>query len=169
MKYEPTKWSAWVLAICFILLNPGCAVFHKEEFTKRDGHYIKHFNSCGPKAIQQAILKIEKELVSRESISKNIQSTGNVSRLVLASINYEALEITFPCEIKKYLKNKGYKIKEVSFESLKKGDVAIVLIRGGSFFKEWHWITYPTYSKTHIKNYFPSKTKIISVLKISAD
>ncbi len=169
MKLKPIKWLAWMLAICFILLNPGCAIFHKEEFTRKDGYYTKHFNSCGPKAIQQAILKIEKELVSRESISKEIQSTGNGGRLILASINYKALEITCPCEIKKHLKDKGYKIKEVSFESLSKGDVAIVLIRGSNTFKDWHWITYPNYSKTYIKNYFASKTKIITVFKISAD
>ena len=166
MKPKPTKWLAWVLAICFIFLNSSCGVFHKEKFKKEEGFYIRHYHSCGPDSIQDAIIKLERKLVSRESISKDIQSTGNTSRLLLASFDYRALEITFPCELKKYLNKRGYNIQEVSFDSLKEGDVAIVLVRGSNLLKEWHWITYPTHSKEYIKNFF-SSTKVISVLKIT--
>ena len=169
MKFKPTKRLAWALAVCFLLLNSGCAIFHPEEFTKKDNYYVKHFHSCGPRAIQHAIIKIEKKLVSCESISKKIQSTGNNSRLILAYVNYEALEISFPCEIKKYFNDKGYKLKEVSLESLNKNDTAIILVRGTNVFREWHWITYPTYSKDYIKRVFSSGTKIINVFKISTD
>jgi len=166
MKFKPTKWLAWVLAISFIFLNASCGVFHKEKFKKEDGFYVRHYHSCGPDSIQDAILQIEKKLVSRKSISKDIQSTGNGSRLVLASLNYRALEITFPCELKKYLKKRGYKLEEVSMESLGKDDVAIVLIKGSNPFKQWHWITYPTYSKEYIKNFF-SSTKVVTVIKLT--
>lgn len=166
MKPKPTKWLAWVLSICFIFLNSSCGVFHKEKFKKEDEFYIRHYHSCGPDSIQDAIIKIEKKLVSRESISKDIQSTGNTSRLLLASLNYRALEITFPCELKKYLNKRGYNIQEVSFDSLKEGDVAVVLIKGSNPLKEWHWVTYPTHSKEYIKNFF-SSTRVVSVLKIT--
>ena len=168
MKSKPIKWLAWMLAICFLSLNPGCAIFHPEEFGKEDGYYTKHFYSCGPNAIQDAILEIERKLVSRKSISKDIQSTGNGGRLLLASINYKALEISFPCEIKKYFKNKGYTITETDFESLKGTDVAIVLVKGKNILKQWHWITYPTFSKEHIKQVFgKGDSSVITVLKIS--
>ena len=103
MKPEPTKWLAWALAISFIFLNTSCGLLHKEKFKKEDGLYIRHYYSCGPGSIQDAILKLERKLVRRESISKDIQSSGNTSRLLLASLDYRALEITFPCELKKYL------------------------------------------------------------------
>ena len=167
MKPKPTKWLAWGLAISFIFLNTSCGLLHKEKFKKEDGLYIRHYYSCGPGSIQDAILKLERKLVSRKSISQDIQSTGNISRLLLASFDYRALEITFPCELKKYLNKKGYNIQEVSFDSLKEGDVAIVLVRGSNLLKEWHWITYPTHSKEYIKNFF-SSTKVISVLKITS-
>ena len=166
MKPKPTKWLAWVLAICFIFLNSSCGVFHKEKFKKEEGFYVRHYHSCGPDSIQDAIIQIEKKLVSRESISKDIQSTGNGSRLLLASLNYKALEITFPCELKKYLNKRGYNLEEADFDSLKEGDVAIVLIKGSNPFNEWHWATYPTHSKEYIKNFF-SSTKVVSVLKIT--
>ena len=167
MKPEPTKWLAWALAISFIFLNTSCGLLHKEKFKKEDGLYIRHYYSCGPGSIQDAILKLERKLVSRKSISKDIQSTGNTSRLLLASFDYRALEITFPCELKKYLNKRGYNIQEVSFDSLKKGDVAIVLVKGSNLLKEWHWITYPAHSKEYIKNFF-SSTEVISVLKITS-
>ena len=167
MKPKPTKWLAWALAISFIFLNTSCGLLHKEKFKKEDGLYIRHYQSCGPDSIQDAILKLERKLVSRKSISQDIQSTGNISRLLLASFDYRALEITFPCELKKYLNKKGYNIQEVSFDSLKEGDVAIVLIKGPNLLKQWHWITYPTHSKEYIKNFF-SSTEVISVLKITS-
>ncbi len=168
MKSKPIKWLAWVLAVCFLFLNPGCAIFHPEKFAKEDGYYTKHFYSCGPSAIQDVLLNIERKLISCESISREIQSTGNASRFILASFNYSALEITFPCEIKKYFNNKGYKVTEIEFESLKSSDVAIILIKGKKFLKQWHWASYPTHSKEYIQNIFGDGTKIVSVLKISS-
>ena len=96
MKSKPIKWLAWVLAVCFLFLNPGCAIFHPEEFAKEDGYYAKHFYSCGPNAIQDVLLNIERKLVSRKSISKEIQSTGNVSRFILASFIMMLLRLLFP-------------------------------------------------------------------------
>ena len=168
MKSKPIKWLAWVLAVCFLFLNPGCAIFHPEEFAKEDGYYLKHFYSCGPNAIQDVILEIERKLVGRKSISKEIQSTGNASRFILASFNYDALEITFPCEIKKYFNNKGYTVTEIDFESLENTDVAIILIKGKKFLRQWHWAAYPTHSKEYFRNTFGVGTEVVSVLKISS-
>jgi len=166
MKSKPTKWLAWVLAVCFLFLNPGCAIFHPKEFAKEDGYYLKHFYSCGPDAIQDALLNIERKFTSRKSISKEIQATGNTSRFILASINHDALEITFPCEIKKYFNSKGYEVTKIDFESLKDTDVAIILIKGEKFLRQWHWVTYPTYSKKYIQNMFGGSTSIVSVYRI---
>jgi hypothetical protein len=174
MKPKLMKCLAWVLAICF--LNSGCIAFHPDKLRKKDGYYIKHFESCGPRAIRNALIQVDNRLYVRrpdypssESISKDIQATGNASRLVLSLAHHDALLITWPCEIKKYFTKKGYKVTETNLSSLSREDTAIILMKGNIFKQEWHWVTYPRYSKESIKSFYGSSTSIIKVFKISID
>ena len=62
-------------------------------------------------------------------------------------------------ELKKYCKDRGFKVTIVKdFEQLQKGDIAIVLIRGKSDLRDWHWICYPEYTKDQISEFFGNNT-----------
>ena len=169
MKFKLNKWIAWFLAIC--LLNISCAVFHTDKLKKEDGYYIRHYNSCGPDAIQDALRELEGQYVATKEISKKIQDNGNARRTALTLIHYDALWITWPAELVKYFRDRGYKVTTTTLESLSPEDTAVVLIKGQVLKQEWHWVTFPTYSKETIKNYykaFGSSTSVIQVYKIEA-
>jgi hypothetical protein len=167
MKFKPTKYIAWTLAVC--LLNVGCAAFHLDKIKKEDGYYIRHYNSCGPDAIQDALRELENEYIATREISRKIQDDGNARRTALTLIHYNALWITWPAELVKYFRDRGYKVTTTTLDSLSPEDTAIVLIKGRILKQEWHWITFPTNSKKHIKNFYKSfggDTTVMRVYKI---
>ena len=167
MKFKPTKWIAWAMAICF--LNISCAIFHPEKVKKEDGYYIRHYYSCGPDAIQDALSQLENQFISNEEISREIQDNGNARRSALTLIHYNSTWITWPAELVKYFRDRGYKVTTTDLNSLSPEDTAIVLLKGRVLKGEWHWITYPTYSKEHIQNYyqkFGGSTSVMVVYKI---
>jgi len=158
-----------VYLMAVALLNHGCAVFHPDKLEREDGYYIRHFNSCGPDAIQDALIELEGYVTCKE-ISKKIQDNGNGRRVALTLIHYNALWITWPAELKKYFTDKGYKVTATTLDLLTQNDVAIVLIKGSAIKQQWHWITHPTYSIDKIKNYYESvgeSTAVLSVYKIT--
>lgn len=167
MKFKPTKYIAWTLAVC--LLNVGCAVFHLDKMEKEDGYYIRHYNSCGPDAIQDALRELENEYIATREISRKIQDDGNARRTALTLIHYNALWITWPAELVKYFRDRGYKVTTTTLDSLSPEDTAIVLLKGRILKQEWHWITFPTNSKKQIKNFYKSfdeETTVMRVYKI---
>jgi len=169
MKFKPAKYIAWILAVC--LLNVGCAVFHLDKMKKEDGYYIRHYNSCGPDAIQDALRELENQFVTTKEISKEIQDNGNERRTALTLIHYNALWITWPAELVKFFRDRGYKVTTTTLESLSPEDTAIVLLKGRLLKQEWHWVTFPTNSKKEIRNYYKtcdSSTSVITVYKIEA-
>lgn len=155
----------WITAIS--LLNSGCIAFHPESAKKdKDGYYVKHYWSCGPKAIYKS-LRYFGEYKKRSDISKEIQSSGNITRSSLLLIHHEFVSATFPCEIKQYYYNNNFNVKELnSLDQLKNGDVAIVLVKG-SILKgeEFHWLCYP--NDKRIKDFYGENTEIIKVYLIS--
>ena len=85
----------------------------------------------------------------------------------MATIHHDAFLITFPCELKKYFTKNGYEVTLTSLEALEPSDVAIVLIKGTVAKLQWHWISYPTYSKERIKNFYGSEdTSVFRVYAI---
>jgi len=144
------------------LLNSGCIAFHPESAAKDDlGFYRKHYRSCGVDAIRDAKSNFG-ERATYKNISQEIQKSGNISRSLLSLFHHDSFMITWPCEIKKYLNNHGYTIEKIDdFNSLKKGDVAIVLVKGASLSQDWHWMCYP--NDKNIKTHFGEKTEIIQV------
>tara|TARA_R100000808_G_C2132819_1_gene141703 strand:- start:281 stop:802 length:522 start_codon:yes stop_codon:yes gene_type:complete len=162
------KKMSWVLAVLFLFLHSGCGLLNYNSFKKENGNYIRHYNSCGPDAIQDAMKALENKLISKKNISTEIQSNGNVRRTLIAAIvHHNGLWVTFPSELKKYFSDREYEVTNTTLDSLVEGDVAIVLIKGRIVYGEWHWITWPTYSKEKIKNYYKhTDTSVIKVYKI---
>lgn len=149
------------------LFNLGCSILHPKSLEKENGYYVKHLQSCGPKASQKAVMDLrkvgvwDKRYITLLEVGKEIQDNGgNTSRLILSLFHYQAIEITFPHEIKKYFENQGLKVTEIdSLEGLDpEVDTAVVLVSDGIITDRWHWLCYP---KDHfIENYFGKNTKI---------
>jgi len=172
MPLKPTPFIVRNTILPFILLILificGCGAFKKGTFARdHSGAFTGHYISCGPRAIEHALKEFSHLNVSKYSdieISREIQKSGNILRVVMSVFNEEAMEITWPHELTNFLTSKGFNVEEIQFDDLKAGDIAIVLIKED--FDTYHWITYPTSSKQKIKNYFPKKTKIIKTLLI---
>jgi hypothetical protein len=167
LKKRIAKTTAWAIAVIFLFLNSGCGFLNMNSFNVENGAYIKHYNSCGPNAMQDALRTLEEKYISKKNISTEIQKGGNNTRLLMALIHHDALLITFPCELKKYFTKRGYKVTTTSLDALKPSDTAIVLIKGVIKKLQWHWISYPTYSKKEIESFYGSEvTSVISVYLI---
>ena len=154
-----------LLASYLCLFNTGCVFMHKEHLKTQDGYLVEHLKSCGPKALQKVSTSLKDDRL--KSAGEKIQDTGNLSRIFLSMFNYRAIEITFTYEIKNLLEDLGYKVfKAENIESLKEGDVALVLVRGNFFSKEWHWLCYPV-DKESINSFFGKNTKthLIFIIK----
>lgn len=164
LKKRILKTTAWAVAVIFLFLNSGCGIFNINSFNKENGVYVKHYDSCGPDSIQDALRSLEKKYISTKSISTEIQKSGSLSRVVMATIHHDAFLITFPCELKKYFTKRNYEVTLISLEALKPSDTAIILIKGAITRLQWHWISYPTYSKERIKSFYGSEDT--SVLKV---
>jgi len=148
-----------------IIISSGCIAFHPEYAIKdQHGFYIKHFEACGPRALEKALNNLG-ENVNRRTISKQIQLHGNLSRTSISLIHYEGILITWPGEVKKILTRYGYKIiKLKSLSDLKDGDTAIVLIKGKTLKYEFHWSCYPL--DKDLNNFYPNGTTILKIYKI---
>ena len=146
------------MSIC--LLNYGCAIFHPEYLkTNNNGYYIKHFNSCGPTALKKAFNKLNIKITSTE-ISKEIQSSGNLTRMLLTLIHYETVQMTLPSEMKKICSDYGYNVRKVNdLQNLdSKKDIALILVTGNLLKGQAHWVCFPV--DKNIGNYFGKNTKI---------
>ena len=146
-----------LLSIC--LLNYGCAIFHPEYLKTNNGYYIKHFNSCGPTALKKAFNKLNIKITSTE-ISKEIQSSGNLARMLLTLIHYETVQMTLPSEMKKICSDYGYNVRKVNdLQNLDpKKDIALILVTGNLLKGQAHWVCFPV--DKNIDNYFGKNTKI---------
>jgi len=153
------KTILWVMALS--LLNVSCAIFHPDR-TKKDelGYYISHFSACGPIALEKAFEALENP-INRIQISRDIQDTGNGTRLLLSMLHHGALQITLPSEIKAVCKKYGYeaitadKLSDLDPEK----DVALVLVWGEIL--DAHWLCFPI--DVNIDNFFGGYTKISKI------
>ena len=141
------KTTLWVIAAC--LLNVSCVIFHPEQYEKDElGYYIKHYNACGPIALEQAFSILGDENANRVDLSREIQSEGNALRIFAALFHHEALSITLPNEMKKLCEKHGYEVVELeNMSQLKSEDVALILVWGKILKREAHWIVFPVDTK----------------------
>ena len=168
MSIKPTL-RKYVLPFILLLLILfcGCGALKQGTFvTDHSGAFKGHYISCGPKAIGNALKEFShlNLTYSDIEISREIQKSGNIIRVLKSNFDGEAMEITWPHELDNFLTSKGFAVEEIEFNDLKAGDVAIVLIKKD--FHTYHWITYPSSSKETIKNFFYPTNKIIKTLLI---
>ena len=154
-----------ILLLIILLVCQGCIVLNPEYAKKdKEGYYVYHYSACGPLALEKA-LRAFGEDVNRKQLSREIQTTGNASRKAVALIHYEAMQITWPSEIKKILNRYGYGVEVLdNFSELKAGDVGIILILGDRMNFEYHWVSFP--KDKNIETHFGKKTKIIKIYKL---
>lgn len=156
-----------LLLITVFPLIVGCGPIYYLNETKehkavrKAGYELCHLQSCGPESISDAYacFGIEKK---QFHIGKEIQDINVIDyRGILSVVYHDFTKITCPPELLRYLKHKGFKINTVnSLDEVGVDDVAIILIRGKSDIRDWHYITYPTHSKQQIKDFFGEDTKI---------
>ncbi len=168
MSMKPTL-RKYVLPFILLLLILfcGCGALKQGTFvTDHSGAFKGHYISCGPKAIGNALKEFShlNLTYSDIEISREIQKSGNLTRVIMSVFSQEAMEITWPHELVNFLTSKDFIVEEIEFNDLKAGDVAIVLIKKD--FHTYHWIAYPTSSKETIKNFFHPTNKIVKTLVI---
>ena len=168
MSIKPTlKKYVLPFILLALILFCGCGAIKKGTFATDDsGAFKRHYISCGPNAIENALKEFShlNLTYSDIEISREIQKSGHIIRVLMSIFDGEAMEITWPHELVNFLTSKGFAVEEIEFNDLKAGDVAIVLIKKD--FHTYHWITYPSSSKETIKNFFYPTNKIIKTLLI---
>ena len=85
-----------------------------------------------------------------------------VGRELLSFFSRNAVQITWPSEIKKIVNQYGFDIVPVpDLNSLdSKRDIAIVLIHGKFFSNQYHWVVYPI---DDVRKFYGEKTVIDAV------
>ena len=168
MSMKPTlKKYVLPFVLLLLILFCGCGALKDGTFVTDDsGAFKRHYKSCGPNAIENALKEFSHLNVTYSDIeiSREIQKSGNLMRAIMSVFNQEAMEITWPHELVNFLTSKGFTVEQTEFDKLKAGDVAIVLIKKD--FYTYHWVTYPSKSKDTIENFFSTSTTIVKTLII---
>jgi hypothetical protein len=163
----------WILSLLLVAapLFSGCGIFHP-PLKDSDGYYSRHFNCCGPVAIEAAInhyyhkqgIVFYTNPAPRNQISKRMQDDGIALKRFLSFFDRGAVCATWSWEMEKAVGKYGFKLVDVDeFEKLDPSkDIAFILVRGKFISQDWHWMCYPV--DKDIKNYFGSKTKIDKIL-----
>tara|TARA_Y100000310_G_scaffold344149_1_gene455388 strand:+ start:4483 stop:5010 length:528 start_codon:yes stop_codon:yes gene_type:complete len=168
--------AALVLCTVPLLLN-GCGIF-KGYKKNSEGYYEKHYNCCGPIALEKAInaFYIKEGIVfvenpaPKEELSKLMQDRGMKVKELLSYFHREAICITWSSEMKYVADKYGFELVSVNGlnELDPEEDIAIILVHGRHFSKEYHWLVFPV---DDIKNYYGDKTvvDIVYLLKWKED
>lgn len=158
------------LILCIGPLFTGCGVFQNQYKKNSKGFYETHYSSCGPIALEKAInefyrkqgIVFARNPAPRKEISQAIQKEGMSIKELLCYFDKESIAITWPSEIK-YIANK-YGFELITVDGLSdldpEKDVAIVLIHGRLFSKQYHWVVFPV---DDIENFYGDKTAIDTI------
>jgi hypothetical protein len=132
----------FLVCLLTFLFSTGCGVFQNETYP--------HYDSCGPEALYNAIhrlgLNSSQVKISREILDDS--KCHSLLRDVLSMFHGEAKHITFPSEIKSYLKKYNIKMTILPVEALKTltpDKTAIVLVHKKDSLS-YHWGCFPTTS-----------------------
>ena len=151
------------LALTLVSLSMGCGALKSSRLPSNQNER-QHIMSCGPEAIHNAVYELNLnghniQSVSLTDISNELKRKNKcsaITRDVMSLFVYKSKRVTFPCEIKKYFTDRGFKVETLKgLSELKQGDVAIVLIRQKGTLS-YHWITYPT--SNNIMKFFGKDT-----------
>ena len=132
----------FLVCLLAFLFSTGCGVFQSRTYP--------HYDSCGPEALYNAIRRLglnsSQVKISREIL--NDSKCYSLLRDVVSMFNREAKHITFPSEIKSYLKKYNIKMTSLPVEKLKsltRDKTAIVLVHKKNSLS-YHWGCFPTTS-----------------------
>jgi hypothetical protein len=149
------------------LLLSGCGVFKNQYQKNSKGFYERHYYACGPIALEKAInefykregVVFAKNPAPRKEISQQIQKRGMKLKGLLTFFDPEAIAITWTSEIRYIIEKYGFELVKLNdIEKLDATvDIAIVLVHGEYFTKQYHWLVFPV---DDIKNYYGDKTII---------
>ena len=162
-----------VITLLIVILILGCGTLQ----SNKDSDYTKkqrslnfdpyHIQSCGPQAIQDALLQfgIRVELKGLSHAMQSSPSCSNLIRDIISVFYIDGRKITFPSELKNILKKNGFKIVNVSSinELDKNGDTAIILVKKKDSM-EYHWMCFPTHRD--IETFFGKDTIIKEIYLI---
>ncbi len=172
-----------VLAISLSMIANSCNVLtqinedSKLQELREQGYDPYHLNACGPNSLHELFSQLNKNIEQKE-LSKTIlkdHPISNIVRSTLGILNNDAMQITWPWEIKdtmkKYLEKDKYKITVKTGEYLKlKSDLlqclaenkkGIALIRNYNSLFSYHWISFQ--SKPHPSEYYGKNTVITAL------
>ena len=72
------------------LFNTGCSILHPDSLEKEKGYYANNLSSCGPRAVQKAVMDLRKvgiwnkRYITLLEVGRDIQDNGgNSFRLIL--------------------------------------------------------------------------------------
>jgi len=158
MKKKLAWFVAWLIFLSPLL---GCSFVTGLE-KNSEGYYSQHYYSCGPKALEKAFIEFHKRkgmahCARRDLISKQIQDSGMIGKEILSIFNNEAIQITWPHEMRMMAKKYGFKtssIKSINELDPKK-HVALVLVHTN--LTDYHWLVFPIDNPEH---YYGEGTKI---------
>ena len=171
MKSLLKKFFFIFAVILLPFLFAGCVSLITPLEKNSEGYYSGHYKGCGPKALAKAFAEynsrrgiVNVRAITPEEISKRIQDDGNFVRELFAICDEDAVWLTLPREMKKVAKEYGYElISAKEFETLDfEKDVAIILVRGKFFSKEYHWACYPV-DIDIIRSCYGENTKIVNI------
>lgn len=139
---------AWALS-ALILLAPfmGCSLFTGLK-KNSEGYYGEHYYACGPIALEKAFLEYYQRqgvayCVRRTLLSKSIQDSGMIGKEILSLFSSDAIQITWPSEMKMIAQQHGFKtssIKDIRDLDPEK-HIALVLVY--SKITDYHWVVFP--------------------------
>ena len=146
-----------LLIISFLLIT-GCGILHPPHKDQL-GFYTKHYYSCGPVAVKDALERYFKVnniirpayVITSKEISQHIQRDAPPfifnKRKLLIIFHREAAGITWPNEIKTACQKYGVKLTEVHPSELWKrhnpNATYIVLVHKKWTLDSYHWYAYP--------------------------
>jgi len=143
-------------------LNKKETSLHKKY--RKQGYDLCHLTSCGPDALSDAFKKFNINKTPFQ-IGMEIQDKDQAHyRCILGILHDGFYSITCPQELKRYIRSQGFNITETKdINQITQETTAIFLLKGTDDFRDWHWITYPTYSRSIILNFFEENTKIKTI------
>jgi len=152
--------------IGLLLFSSGCGVFNPAH--KENGYYTRHFYSCGPEAVETALMRSKlvegilfKRYISAEEISRKIQDNGNTWRDIATTFHESGAAITCPHEIAEICDDYGYKVTTIKKYNELDPEENVALILLYSNLGNWHWVCFPI--DNNIPEYYGESTKIVTI------
>jgi|TARA_R110000824_G_scaffold400171_2_gene607087 hypothetical protein len=164
------------ILLCFAFISCSCGAIH-QAYEKQEVRIARlqfkdplHVRSCGPGAIRDALNPLGVN-ASINEISQSIQKKNSPFKCFISIFENDARKITWPSEIVKFIQTDKLAqdleiVKLENSNQIKKEDVIIFLIKKKYSLRNYHWISYPTYSLEQVDVFFGEDTEIVILYRI---